>query len=321
MKVVRIHRFGGPEVMQIEEVPDPRPGHGEVVVKVHAAGVNFIDVYHRSGAYPGELPRRLGQEGAGTVEALGPDVEGVRVGDRVAWVNVNGSYAERMVVPAERLVPVPDGVGLETAAAAMLQGMTAHYLAHSTHPIASGESCLVHAAAGGVGALLVQMAKRRGAIVYATCSAAKRHVAEAAGADHVIAYDQQDFVAEVKRLTGGAGVRVVYDSVGKATFAGSLDVLQPRGLLALFGQSSGPVPPLDLQVLNRKGSLFVTRPNLAHYTLDRRELLERADDLFRWIASGELTLRIDDILPLADVQEAHRRLEGRQTHGKLVLLP
>ncbi len=321
MKAVRVHRFGGPEVLQIEEVPEPSPGPGEVLVHVHASAVNFIDVYHRTGAYPAELPRGLGQEGAGAVVAIGPGVGGLQVGDRVAWAGAAGSYAERVVVQADKLVPVPDGVGFETAAASMLQGMTAHYLSHSTFPLQGGQRCIVHAAAGGVGALLVQMAKKRGAFVYATCSSKKVHVAEAAGADHVIPYDTHDFAAEVKRLTDGAGVHVVYDSVGKTTFDRSLDCLMPRGMLVLFGQSSGPVPPLDLQVLNRKGSLYVTRPSLGHYTRDREELLWRARDVLGWASANELQLRIDDVLPLDQVAEAHRRLEGGKTAGKLLLVP
>ncbi|WP_373046691.1 quinone oxidoreductase family protein [Vulgatibacter sp.] len=319
MKAAVVREFGGPEMLLVDEWPEPEAGPGEVVVQVHAAGVNFIDVYQRSGAYPGRLPRPLGLEGAGTVEVIGAGVEGFSPGDRVAWKDGPGSYAEKVAVAARELVPVPDGVGFETAAASMLQGMTAHYLSHSTFPLQGGQSCLVHAAAGGVGALLVQMAKKRGAFVYATCSAAKRHVAEGAGADHVIAYDEVDFAAEVKRLTGGAGVHVVYDSVGRATFDESLDCLMPRGTMVLFGQSSGAVPPLDLQVLNRKGSLYVTRPSLGSYTRDREELLWRAGDVLSWSAANELQIRIDDVLPLEEVAEAHRRLEGRKTMGKLVL--
>jgi len=321
MKAVRLHRFGGPEVLQIEEVPEPVPGHGEALVHVHACGVNFIDVYQRSGAYQSPLPRGLGLEGAGTVVSLGPGVEGVRVGDRVAWKHTPGSYAERVAVEAHDLVPIPDGVDFETAAAAMLQGMTAHYLSHSTFPLQGGQRCIVHAAAGGVGALLVQMAKKRGAIVFATCSSGKVHIAEAAGADHVIAYDKADFVEEMKRLTDGAGVHVVYDSVGKTTFDRSLDCLMVRGTMVLFGQSSGAVPPFDPQILNRKGGLFLTRPSLAWYTRDREELLRRAGDVLGWIASNQLQLRIADVLPMAEVAEAHRRLEGRRTAGKLLLVP
>lgn len=308
--------------MRYEDIPVPEPGPGEARVRLEAAGVNFIDVYQRTGQYPVELPHTLGLEGAGVVEAVGEGVEEVGEGERVAWAMSPGAYAERAVVPAWRLVPVPDGVDLKVAAAVMLQGMTAHYLTHSTFPVESGQSVLVHAAAGGVGLLLVQLAKKRGAYVIGTVSTeAKARLAKEAGADEIIRYTEQDFVAATKRLTGGEGVHAVYDSVGRSTFGGGLDVLRPRGYMVLFGQSSGPVPPLDPQVLNGKGSLFLTRPSLAHYTLDRDELLWRAGDLFRWIEAGELEVRVDRTVPLAEAADAHRALEGRETSGKVVLVP
>lgn len=317
-----MHEPGGPEAMRYEDIPVPEPGPGEARVRLEAAGVNFIDVYQRTGQYPVELPHTLGLEGAGVVEAVGEGVEEVGEGERVAWAMSPGAYAERAVVPAWRLVPVPDGVDLKVAAAVMLQGMTAHYLTHSTFPVESGQSVLVHAAAGGVGLLLVQLAKKRGAYVIGTVSTeAKARLAKEAGADEIIRYTEQDFVAATKRLTGGEGVHAVYDSVGRSTFGGGLDVLRPRGYMVLFGQSSGPVPPLDPQVLNGKGSLFLTRPSLAHYTLDRDELLWRAGDLFRWIEAGELEVRVDRTVPLAEAADAHRALEGRETSGKVVLVP
>jgi NADPH2:quinone reductase len=317
-----VHEPGGPEAMRYEDIPVPEPGPGEARVRLEAAGVNFIDVYQRTGQYPVELPHTLGLEGAGVVEAVGEGVEEVGEGERVAWAMSPGAYAERAVVPAWRLVPVPDGVDLKVAAAVMLQGMTAHYLTHSTFPVESGQSVLVHAAAGGVGLLLVQLAKKRGAYVIGTVSTeAKARLAKEAGADEIIRYTEQDFVAATKRLTGGEGVHAVYDSVGRSTFGGGLDVLRPRGYMVLFGQSSGPVPPLDPQVLNGKGSLFLTRPSLAHYTLDRDELLWRAGDLFRWIEAGELEVRVDRTVPLAEAADAHRALEGRETSGKVVLVP
>ncbi|HYD52011.1 MAG TPA: quinone oxidoreductase [Gemmatimonadaceae bacterium] len=322
MRAIRLHQTGGPDVMQLDQVPVPTPGPGEALVRVEAAGVNFIDVYKRSGAYPMPLPSGLGEEGAGRVDAVGDGVEAVRVGDRVAWTNVLGSYAERVVVRAERLVRVPDGVAIEQAAAVMLQGMTAHYLATATCPLAPGDRCLVHAAAGGVGLLLVQLAKRRGAFVIGTAgSDEKADLARDAGADHVVVYTREDFVAETKRVTGGAGVRVVYDSVGRTTFLPGLEVIAPRGMMVLFGQSSGPVAPLDPQLLNRHGSLYLTRPTLGHYIATREELDARASDLFGWIAAGELSVRIGAEHPLAEVAEAHRALEGRRTTGKVVLRP
>lgn len=322
MHAIRIHVTGGPEVLRYEELPQPRPGAGQVVVRVAAAGVNYIDTYHRSGLYPLALPATLGQEGAGTVEALGPGVTSLSLGDRVAWTGVPGSYAEYVLAPADRLVLVPAALTLEQAAAAMLQGMTAHYLACTTYPLQAGQSCLVHAAAGGVGLLLVQIAKLRGARVIGTVSTpAKAELAREAGADHVIRYTEEDFEAEVKRLTDGAGVQVVYDSVGRATFEKSLNCLARRGMLVLFGQSSGPVAPFDPQILNQKGSLFLTRPSLAHYVATRQELLARAGEILGWIADGRLRLRIYATYPLARAADAHRDLESRATSGKLLLIP
>lgn len=322
MKAVRIHETGGPEVLRYEEVPLPEPGEGQARVRIEAAGVNFIEVYQRAGLYPRERPAAMGLEGAGTVEAVGPGVTELRVGERVAWAMGQGADAEAAVVDAAVLVPIPDGVETKTAAAVMLQGMTAHYLSHSTYPLKEGETALVHAAAGGVGQLLTQIAKKRGARVIGTVSTEeKERLAREAGADEIIRYDRVDVAAEARRLTGGEGVHVVYDSVGRATFAGSLDALRPRGMLALFGQSSGPVPPFDPQVLNQKGSLFLTRPTLFAYAATREELLWRAGDLFRWIAAGELKVRIDKTFPLAEAAEAHRYLEARQTKGKVLLIP
>ena len=322
MKAVRVHQYGGPEAMQLEALPTPEPGPGQALVDVESCGVNFIDIYKRSGLYKGQLPVSLGEEGAGTVEAVGPDVRDVKVGDRVAWTSVMGSYATHNVIPADRLVPLPEGLKPEDGAAAMLQGMTAHYLSHSTYPLKEGDSCLIHAAAGGVGLLLTQMAKLRGARVFGTVSTEdKAQLARDAGADEVILYTQQDFQAEVRRLTDGRGVNVVYESVGKDTFDKSLDSLAPRGYLVLFGQSSGPVAPLDPQVLNAKGSLFLTRPTLGNYTATREELLWRADDVLGWIADGKLKLRVDRTYPLAEAAHAHEALAGRQTSGKVLLKP
>lgn len=322
MKAIRVHTTGGPEVLKYEDVPEPKAGAGEAVVKLDASGVNFIDVYQRVGLYPKPLPLTLGSEGAGTVTAVGDGVTDVRVGDRVAYQNVLGAYAEYAVVPAAQLVSVPDGVTTKHAAALMLQGMTAHYLAISTYPLKNGDTCLVHAAAGGVGLLLCQIAKMRGARVIGTVSTeAKAKLAREAGADEVINYTTHDFETEVKRITGGVGVQVVYDSVGRTTFDKSLASLARRGMLVLFGQSSGPVPPVDLQVLNRGGSLFVTRPTLGHYTATREELLWRANDIFDWVKVGKLHVRIGAEFPLANVAEAHRELEGRKTTGKVVLIP
>lgn len=322
MHAIQIQRFGGPEVLEYADVPTPEPRTGEIRVRVEAAGVNFIDVYHRTGAYSSPLPLVIGQEGAGRVEAVGDGVKECNIGDRVAWAQTMGSYAETVVLPVAKTVPIPDGVDSRQAAAVMLQGMTAHYLTHSTYRIQSGDQVLIHAAAGGAGLLLCQMAKRLGAYVIGTTSTEeKARLAREAGADEVILYTQQDFVAETKRLTDGKGVHAVYDSVGKTTFDGSLDSLQLRGYLVLFGQSSGAVPPIDPQVLNRKGSLFLTRPTLAHYVVDRAELLWRAGDVFNWITAGELNVRIDRTFPLREAADAHRALEGRGTSGKLLLLP
>jgi NADPH:quinone reductase len=320
MQVVRIHQTGGPEVMRLEEAPTPEPGQGQVRVRLAAAGVNFIDIYHRSGQYPMKLPFDLGREGAGTVDAVGPGVTDVKVGDRVAWAGTGGSYATHVLVAAAETVPVPESVKLEDAAAAMLQGMTAHYLSHSTYPLKQGESCLIHAAAGGVGQLLCQMARMLGAnpIIGTTSTPEKAALARQAGAHEVILYTQQDFEAETRRLTGGKGVHVVYDSVGRDTFDKSLKSLRPRGYLVLFGGSSGPVPPFDPIGL-MAGSYFLTRPTLVHYTQTREELLGRARDVFDWIGSGTLKLRIDKTYPLDQAANAHKDLASRNTAGKLLL--
>ncbi|MBI3953965.1 MAG: quinone oxidoreductase [Chloroflexi bacterium] len=322
MKAIRVHEHGGPEAMRLEELPDPRPGPGQALVKVAACGVNFVDIYQRSGLYKVPLPLSMGQEGAGMVEAIGPGVAEARVGDRVAWTGIQGSYATHVVVPAARLVRLPPPLTFNDGAAAMLQGMTAHYLVHTTYPLKQGDTCVVHAAAGGVGLLLCQMASRAGARVIGTASTEqKAQLARAAGADEVIIYTRQDFEVEVKRLTGGRGVQVVYDSVGKDTFDKSLNCLLPRGYLVLYGQSSGPVPAFDPQVLNAKGSLFLTRPSLAHYTATRQELLQRAGDVLGGAASGQLKLRVEKTFALKDAAEAHRQLAGRLTTGKLLLIP
>jgi NADPH2:quinone reductase len=320
MQAVRIHHPGGADAIRVETVPVPRPGAGEALVRLETAGVNFIDVYKRTGLYKVPLPATLGEEGAGTVVAVGEGVAEVRAGERVAWAGVIGAYAEYAVVPAAKLVPLPDGVSATLGAAVMLQGLTAHYLAASTYPLREGDRCLVHAAAGGVGLLLVQIAKRRGAFVIATAgSDEKAELARAAGADEVIVYTRDDFAAETKRITGGRGVQVVYDSVGKTTFLPGLDLLVARGMMVLFGQSSGPVEPVDPQLLNQKGSLFLTRPTLGHYVATREELLWRAGELFAWIAAGELSVRVSAEFPLAAAAEAHRALEGRRTTGKVLL--
>jgi NADPH2:quinone reductase len=322
MKAVRVHEFGGLEVLKYEDVVKPEPGTGEARVKIQATGVNFIDVYQRRGLYKPPLPFTLGQEAAGVVDTVGAGVTEVKVGDRVAYASVLGAYADYAIVPAWRLVLVPNGVSAQQAAAVMLQGMTAHYLATTTYPLKPGDIALIHAAAGGTGGLLVQIAKHRGARVIGTTSSdEKARAAEAAGADDVIIYTQADFETAVKQLTNNKGVSVVYDSVGKDTFDKSLNCLKPRGMMVLFGQSSGPVPSLDPQILNAKGSLFLTRPTLVHYTADRAELLQRAGDLFKWILAGELQVRIDQTFPLANVAAAHRYLESRQALGKVVLIP
>ncbi len=322
MKTIHVKEPGGREKMQVVDVPMPQPGPKQALVRVAAIGVNFIDVYFRKGLYKADLPIVLGNEGAGTVEAAGPDVTEVKAGDRVAWAMHRGSYGEFATVPSNLLVKIPDGLDFQTAAAAMLQGMTAHYLTHSTYPLKNGDSCLIHAAAGGTGSLIVQMAKMAGARVFGTVSTQeKADVARQAGADDVILYTARDFETELKRMTGGRGVDVVYDSVGQTTFDKSLNCLRPRGVLALFGQSSGPVPPFDPNILNGKGSLFLTRPSLAHYLLSRDELQWRAGDVLGWIASGRLKLRIERTYPLAEAAAAHRDLEGRKTAGKLLLIP
>jgi NADPH2:quinone reductase len=322
MKAIRIHQFGELEALNYEDVPMPEPGEGNVRVKVQATGINFIDVYQRKGLYKPPTPFILGQEAAGVVDAIGAGVTGFQVGDCVAYTSVLGSYAEYAVVPAWRLVSVPANITSQQAAAVLLQGMTAHYLAISLYPLKPGDVALIHAAAGGTGALLVQIAKRCGAHVIATVGTEeKARVAKSAGADEVIIYTQANFEAEVKKFTNNKGVNVVYDSVGKDTFEASLNCLKQRGMMALFGQSSGPVAPFDPQILNAKGSLFLTRPTLAHYTATREELVQRASDLFKWMNEGTLTVRIDKIFPLANVADAHRHLESRQAIGKLVLVP
>ena len=322
MKAVRVHQYGGPEALRYEDIPVPDPGAGEARVKIEAIGLNYIDIYQRTGLYPLKTPFTLGMEGAGVVDAVGANVTEVRKGDRVAYAMHLGSYAEHAIVPAWKLAPLPQAIDSRAGAAAMLQGMTAHYLTRDTYPLKKGESALIHAAAGGVGLLLIQIAKRLGATVFGTVSTEqKAQLAKEAGADEVILYTKADFAAEVKRLTNGAGVHVVYDSVGKDTFEKSLDCLRPRGYLVLFGQSSGPVPPFNLGTLAAKGSLFVTRPTLVHYAATREELLERTSDLFNWIAKGELKLRIDKTFPLSQAAEAQRQLEARKTTGKVLLIP
>lgn len=321
MKAVRVHELGGPEVLRYEEVPVPEPGPGEAIVKVEALGVNFIDCYFRTGAYKAPLPFTPGMEAAGTVAATGPGVSQVRAGDRVAYAPHMGAYAEYAAVPGERLVAIPEGLEMRTAAAVILQGLTAHYLATSVYPLKSGDTALVHAAAGGVGLLLIQIAKMRGSRVIGTVSTReKADLARRAGADAVILYTEQDFEAEVRRLTDGAGVNVVYDGVGKSTFDGSVRCLGVRGTVALYGQSSGSVAPVDpLRLWDR--SVFLTRPALLHYTRTRAELLERAGDVLNWVVSGKLHVTISRELPLQQAAEAHRLLEGRQTAGKLLLVP
>jgi NADPH2:quinone reductase len=322
MKAIQVKQTGGPEVLELAELPIPEPKANEAVVKLAASGVNFIDVYQREGRYKVPLPFVPGQEGAGVVTAVGAEVKSVKKGDRVAWAGPLGSYAEYAALPADRLVSVPAGVSDQQAAAAMLQGMTAHYLSHDTFPLKRGQTALVHAAAGGVGLLLTQMAHNIGARVIATVSTEeKAKLAREAGADEVIFYTQTDFEVETKRLTGGKGVDVVYDSVGKTTFEKGLNVLRPRGMMVLFGGSSGAVPPFDLIQLSTKGSLFVTRPTLGHYTATREELVARSGAVFGMIAAGKLNLRIEHIYQLAEAQRAHRELEGRKTTGKLLLMP
>ena len=322
MKAIRIHEHGGPEVLRYEDAPDPEPAPDQALVKIEAAGINFIDIYFRTGLYKTDLPFTNGQEGAGVVTAVGADVTEVAVGDRVAYTGVIGSYAEQAAVPATRLVKVPDGLDTNLAAAVLLQGMTVHYLTHSTFALAPGHTALVHAAAGGVGLVLVQTAKMLGARVIGTCSTEeKAEKVRRAGADEVILYSQQDFEPEVKRLTDGAGVDVVYDSVGKATWEGSLNCLRPRGMAVFFGNSSGPVPAIAPLTLTQKGSLFMTRPSLLHYAASREELEQRSSDVFGWVNSGKVNVEIGETFPLAEAGEAQRKLAARLTTGKLLLKP
>lgn len=321
MRAVQVQSPGGPEVLALVELPEPVPGPGQVLVDVAAAGVNFVEIYQRSGIYPRPTPFVLGAEGAGVVRAVGAEVEGIKPGDRVAWTDAPGSQAESVVVDADRAVVLPEKVSEELGAAVMLQGLTAHYLATSTYPVKSGDTVVVHAGAGGVGLLLTQIVKRRGGRVLATVSSAeKEKVSRSAGADEVIRYDQVDFAPEVRRLTGGEGVAAVYDGVGRSTFDGSLASLRPRGYLVLYGGASGQVPPFDLQRLNQGGSLYVTRPTMGHYLATREEFLSRTGELMGWVASGELDVRIGGRYPLAEVRRAHEDLAGRRTMGKLLLL-
>jgi NADPH2:quinone reductase len=322
MRAIEIEKTGGPEVLVLRELPVPQPGPQQVLVKIEAIGVNFIDIYLREGRYPAKLPFVPGQEAAGVVTALGPGVSGFKVGDRVVWCHILGAYAEYAVVPLGVLIAVPDGVTTRQAAAALLQGTTAHYLSHSTYAIQRGDAVLVHAGAGGVGLLLIQMAKRLGARVLTTVSTeAKAALAREAGADETILYTREDFTARVRELTGGEGVPVVYDSVGKTTFEGSLACLRRRGLMVLYGGASGPVPPLDLIRLSTMGSLYVTRPTMKDYTSTRQELEQRVGDVLGWVGDGSLKLRIEHSYPLAEAAQAHRDLEGRKTTGKVLLAP
>jgi NADPH:quinone reductase len=322
MKAIQVKQPGGPEALEVVDLPVPQPKANEAVVKVSAAGVNFIDVYFREGRYKAALPVTLGQEGAGVVSAVGAEVMSVKAGDRVAWAGLPGSYAEYAALPADRLVPIPAGVTDQQAAAAMLQGMTAHYLAHDSYPLKRGETALVHAGAGGVGLLLIQMAKNIGARIITTVSTdEKAKLALEAGANEVILYSHSDFEVETKRLTDGKGVDVVYDSVGKTTFEKGLNIIRPRGMMVLFGGSSGPAPQLDPITLMQKGSLYITRPSMVNYVTTREELLARASAVFGMIAAGKLKLRMEYSYPLAEAQQAHRDLEGRKTTGKLLLIP
>jgi len=322
MKAILVKQTGGPEIMEVVDLPVPGPKANEAVVKLSASGVNFIDVYYREGRYKAALPFTPGQEGAGVVTAVGSDVKSVKPGDRVAWSHLLGAYAEYAAVAADRLVPIPAGVTDQQAAAAMLQGMTAHYLSHNSYPLKRGETALVHAAAGGVGLLLTQMAHNIGARVIATVSTEeKAKLAREAGANEIIFYTRTDFEAETKRLMNGKGVDVVYDSVGKTTFEKGLNILRPRGMMVLYGGSSGGVPPFDPIILTQKGSLYLTRPSLGNYIATREELVERSSSVFGMIISGKLKLRIEHTYPLAEAQRAHRELEGRKTTGKLLLIP
>lgn len=320
MKAIRVNRNGGPEVLEATDIDAPSPGPGEVAVALAAAGVNFVDVYHRRGMYPIALPFTPGQEGAGIVTTVGDDVAGLAVGDRIAWATTMGSYAEVQVVPASAVVAVPDGIGLDVAAAVMLQGLTAHYLTRSTYPLGAGDRCLIHAGAGGVGLLVIQMAKRIGAEVFTTVSTEeKAELAAAAGADHVIRYDRDEFGAAVEAIAGPNALEAVYDGVGAATFSRGLDLLARRGTMVLFGQASGAVPPFDLSTLAAKGSLYVTRPTLGHYVADAAALRDRASELFAWIGAGDLDVRIGRMWPLEAAADAHRALEARATTGKALL--
>jgi len=322
MKAIRILQHGGPEVLKIEEVPLPIPGEEQALIRLEAIGVNFIDVYHRTGLYKVAPPFTPGMEGAGVVESVGKNVKDIQPGDRVAYAMTMGSYADHAIVPSWQLIKLPGGVDTRLGAAIMLQGMTAHYLTQTTYPVKSGDSILVHAAAGGVGLLVIQMAKKKGARVIGTVSTdEKAKLAREAGADEVIFYTRQDFETETKRLTQAKGVQVVYDSVGKSTFEKSLSCLVPRGMMVLFGQSSGPVPPFDPGLLAAKGSLFLTRPSLTQYAATRQELLHRAGEVLEWVASGALRVRIEKTFPLVQAPEAHRQLEGRMTTGKVLLIP
>src|SRR5512146_2716378 len=322
MKAIEVSKTGGPEVLEYKDVPEPRPKANEALVAIKAAGLNFIDVYFREGRYPSKLPFIVGQEGAGVVEQVGADATSLKPGDRVAYTGLQGSYAEKAAVAADRLVKIPEGVTFEQAAALMLQGMTAHYLVKSTYPLKSGETCVIHAAAGGVGQLLVQMAKMIGATVIATAGTDEKcDIARRAGADHVINYEKQDFEEETKRLTAGKGVHVVYDGVGKTTFEKGLNVLRPRGYMVLFGGASGAVPPFDLIKLSQKGSLYVTRPTLGAYIADRKGLEWRASEVMGWVAGGKLRISIGQTYPLAEAERAHRDLEARKTTGKSLLIP
>jgi NADPH2:quinone reductase len=322
VKAIRVHETGGPEVLRLDELPNPAPGPSELLIDIQAIGVNFIEIYRREGLYPGPRPFTLGAEAAGVVRAVGANVSDFKPGDRVVSQGVKGAYADCAVVPAEYAVRIPDDVSTKQAAAVWLQGLTAHYLTTSVFPLNRSSKALLHAAAGGVGLLLCQMAKKRGAFVIGTASTEeKRQLARAAGADEMIDYTAEDFAAGTRRITGNAGVHVVYDSVGKTTFDKSLDSLAKRGMMALFGQSSGPVPPFDPQILNRKGSLFLTRPKLEDYVATRDELLARSSELFAWVRSGELSVRIGAEFPLEKAGEAHRALAGRKTTGKVLLIP
>ena len=322
MQAIQITQTGGAEVLQLRELPTPTPGHGEALIRIEACGVNFIDIYLREGRYPSQLPFIPGQEAAGVITALGQGVTAFQVGDRVAWCGMRGTYAQFAVAPVTQLIAIPDGVSTQQAAAAMLQGMTAHYLAHSTYAIQPGDAVLIHAGAGGVGLLLIQMAKRLGARVFATVSTQeKAALAHGAGADETILYTQEDFTAKIREFTNGAGLPVVYDSVGKTTFDGSLSCLRPRGILVLYGGASGAVPPFDLIQLSTRGSLYITRPTLNAYIATREELMQRAGDVLGWVADGSLKLRLEHNYPLAEAAQAHRDLEGRRTTGKLLLIP